>query len=180
MKILNKPVVLTAILVAALALASAPRAAAQTGTISGQIMDINAKPWAGLTVQATSEQGAKSTAKTDNDGKYSIAGLRPGVRRTNRDRGERIREHRQNTQVTEGSIHGAHLRAKLGVERPLIKKKKRGARSRANLRARMPDSPFQFRAGTNVLRYYSSRPFNVTVICRRRRSRSTRTGCRES
>src|SRR5579859_6703165 len=79
MKILNKPVVLTAILVAALALASAPRAAAQTGTISGQIMDINAKPWAGLTVQATSEQGAKSTAKTDNDGKYSIAGLRPGV-----------------------------------------------------------------------------------------------------
>ena len=35
MKIFNKPVVLTAILVAALALISAPRAAAQTGTISG-------------------------------------------------------------------------------------------------------------------------------------------------
>lgn len=79
MKIFDKPVVLTAILVAALALASAPRASAQTGTISGQILDINAKPWVGLTLQATSEQGAKSTAKTDNDGKYSITGLRPGV-----------------------------------------------------------------------------------------------------
>ncbi|HEV2195653.1 MAG TPA: tetratricopeptide repeat protein [Candidatus Acidoferrum sp.] len=79
MKILSKPVMLTAILVAVLALASAPRAAAQTGTISGQIMDINAKPWVGLTIQATSEQGAKSTAKTDNDGKYSIVGLRPGI-----------------------------------------------------------------------------------------------------
>src|SRR2546423_1168245 len=73
MKILNKPVVLTAILVAALALISAPRAAAQTGTISGQVLDINAKPWVGLTIEATSDQGAKSTAKTDNDGKYSIA-----------------------------------------------------------------------------------------------------------
>ncbi len=79
MKIFNKSVVPTAILVAALALASAPRAAAQTGTISGQILDINAKPWVGLTIQATSDQGAKSTAKTDNDGKYSIASLRPGV-----------------------------------------------------------------------------------------------------
>ena len=79
MKILNKPVVLTAILVAALALISAPRAAAQTGTISGQVLDINAKPWVGLTIEATSDQGAKSAAKTDNDGKYSIASLRPGV-----------------------------------------------------------------------------------------------------
>lgn len=79
MKILNKSFVLTSILVAALALLSAPRAAAQTGSISGQILDINAKPWAGLTVQATSEQGAKQTAKTDNDGKYSIPNLRTGT-----------------------------------------------------------------------------------------------------
>src|SRR5215472_5104590 len=79
MKIFNKSVVLTAILVAALALAFAPRAAAQTGSISGQILDINAKPWVGLTVQATSDQGAKQTAKTDNDGKYAISSLRPGI-----------------------------------------------------------------------------------------------------
>src|SRR5215467_14981960 len=79
MRILNKSVLLTAILVGIFVLLSAPRAAAQTGTISGQILDINAKPWVGLTVQATSEQGAKQTAKTDNDGKYSISNLRPGI-----------------------------------------------------------------------------------------------------
>lgn len=79
MKIFNKPVLLTAILVAALALVSAPQAAAQTGSISGQILDINAKPWVGLTVQATSEQGAKQAATTDNDGKYTINSLRPGI-----------------------------------------------------------------------------------------------------
>jgi len=79
MKIFHKPVLLTPILVAALAFLFAPRASAQTGTISGQILDINAKPWVGLTVQATSEQGAKQTAKTDNDGKYSISNLRPGI-----------------------------------------------------------------------------------------------------
>jgi tetratricopeptide (TPR) repeat protein len=79
MKILNKSVMGTAILAAALFSILAPRAAAQTGTISGQIMDINGKPWVGLTVQVVSDQGAKQTAKTDNDGKYSIPGLRAGI-----------------------------------------------------------------------------------------------------
>ena len=79
MKIFNKSVMGTAILAAALFSTLAPRAAAQSGTVSGQIMDINGKPWVGLTVQAVSEQGAKQTAKTDNDGKYSIPGLRAGV-----------------------------------------------------------------------------------------------------
>jgi tetratricopeptide (TPR) repeat protein len=79
MKISNKAVVLAAILTGALASAMAPRAAAQTGSISGQILDVNAKPWVGLTVQAVSDQGAKQEAKTDNDGKYSIRNLRTGV-----------------------------------------------------------------------------------------------------
>ena len=79
MKILNQSVMGAAILAAALFSALAPRAAAQTGTISGQVMDVNGKPWAGLTVQAMSEQGAKQTAKTDGDGKYSIPGLRAGI-----------------------------------------------------------------------------------------------------
>ena len=79
MKILNKSVMGAAILAAALFGALAPGAAAQTGTISGQIMDVNGKPWAGLTVQVVSEQGAKQTAKTDSDGKYSIPGLRSGI-----------------------------------------------------------------------------------------------------
>src|SRR5438046_1808547 len=42
-------------------------------------MDVNGKPWAGLTVKVVSEQGAKQTAKTDSDGKYSIPGLRSGI-----------------------------------------------------------------------------------------------------
>ena len=79
MKILSKSVLLTAFLAAALALMAAPRAAAQQGSISGQILDVSGKPWAGLTVQATSDQGAKQTAKTDNDGKYSIPNLRSGI-----------------------------------------------------------------------------------------------------
>lgn len=79
MKILNKSVVLAAILTATLALVVVPHAAAQTGSISGQILDINAKPWVGLTVQAVSDQGAKQEAKTDNDGKYSIRNLRTGI-----------------------------------------------------------------------------------------------------
>lgn len=79
MRILNKSVLLTAILVGIFVLLSALRAAAQSGSISGQILDVNAKPWVGLTVQATSDQGAKQTAKTDNDGKYSIPNLRGGT-----------------------------------------------------------------------------------------------------
>jgi tetratricopeptide (TPR) repeat protein len=42
-------------------------------------LDLNAKPWAGLTVQAVSDQGVKQEAKTENDGRYSIRSLRPGV-----------------------------------------------------------------------------------------------------
>ncbi len=79
MKICNKSVILAAILATALFSVAAPRASAQTGSIGGQIMDVNGKPWAGLTVQAVSEQGAKETAKTDNDGKYTIPNLRTGI-----------------------------------------------------------------------------------------------------
>lgn len=64
----------------ALAAAFAPRAYAQNdGAIGGQVLDIAAKPWVGLTIQVVSEQGAKSEAKTDNDGKYSIRNLRAGI-----------------------------------------------------------------------------------------------------
>jgi tetratricopeptide (TPR) repeat protein len=79
MKILNQSVVSAVLLMAALFSAMAPGARAQTGSVSGQILDVNGKPWAGLTVQATSDQGAKQTAKTDNDGKYSIPNLRSGT-----------------------------------------------------------------------------------------------------
>jgi len=74
-----KNLIVSATLVGALVAVLAPGALAQTGSISGVILDATAKPWPGLTVQAVSDQGAKQEAKTDNDGKYAIRGLRPGV-----------------------------------------------------------------------------------------------------
>jgi len=56
-----------------------PRAAAQNGSIGGTILDVNGKPWFGLNVEAVSDQGAKTAAKTDAEGKFAIRNLRPGV-----------------------------------------------------------------------------------------------------
>jgi tetratricopeptide (TPR) repeat protein len=78
MKRVKKWVVFAA-LVGALVSVLAPGASAQVGSISGVILDANAKPWPGLTIQAVSDQGAKQEAKSDTDGKYSIRGLRAGV-----------------------------------------------------------------------------------------------------
>ncbi len=68
-----------ALLAGTLVLMLSPNAAAQNGSIAGTILDINGKPWFGLTVQAVSEQGAKSEAKTDAQGEYTIRNLRAGV-----------------------------------------------------------------------------------------------------
>jgi tetratricopeptide (TPR) repeat protein len=75
----KKSIVLGALIVGALVSVAAPRAAAQTGGVTGTILDVNARPWADLTVQVVSDQGQKQETKTDKDGKYSIRGLRPGV-----------------------------------------------------------------------------------------------------
>src|ERR1051326_4843576 len=64
--------------VAALA-AMAPRATAQDGVVSGQILDVAGKPWADIGVQAVSDQGAKSETKTDRDGNFTMRGLRSGI-----------------------------------------------------------------------------------------------------
>jgi tetratricopeptide (TPR) repeat protein len=58
--------------------ALAPRAAAQDGAIAGQIMDVAGKPWADIPVHIVSDQGVKSDAKTDKNGKYSFNNLRSG------------------------------------------------------------------------------------------------------
>jgi tetratricopeptide (TPR) repeat protein len=79
MKSFHKSWVLAAILVAALASVFSPRAAAQMGSISGSIMDVNAKPWAEVTVRAVSDQGAKQETKTDSAGKFAIPNLRAGI-----------------------------------------------------------------------------------------------------
>ncbi len=64
----------------ALAIAAPPRSAAQMdGAVSGNVLDVAGKPWVDMTVDATSDQGAKLTAKTDKDGHYSFHNMRAGV-----------------------------------------------------------------------------------------------------
>lgn len=80
MKRMVRKWVLATAAMAALRCGFAPRAAAQgDGSISGQVTDVAGKPWADLTVQAVSEQGAKQETKTDKDGNYAIRNLRGGV-----------------------------------------------------------------------------------------------------
>jgi len=57
-----------------------PRATAQSdGTITGNIITVDGKPWADLTMQSVSDQGAKQETKTDKDGNYSFHNLKSGV-----------------------------------------------------------------------------------------------------
>jgi len=71
--------VMSIVVFSALACLWAPRAAAQDGVVTGQILDVAGKPWADLGIQAISDQGAKSDTKTDKDGNFAIRGLRNGV-----------------------------------------------------------------------------------------------------
>jgi tetratricopeptide (TPR) repeat protein len=79
MKRFLKSWTLAAMLMAALASVLAPRAAAQTGSISGTILDVSGKPWADVGIRAVSDQGAKQETKTDSAGKFSVPNLRSGV-----------------------------------------------------------------------------------------------------
>src|SRR6266581_5708456 len=79
MKLFNKSGALAAILVVGLSCALAPRAAAQMGSISGSIMDIQGKPWPEVVIRAVSDQGAKQETKTDSGGKFSLPNMRSGI-----------------------------------------------------------------------------------------------------
>jgi len=57
----------------------APRAAAQDGSISGTVLDLDGKPWADFGVTAEGEQGNKVSTKTDANGKYNFPGLHSGT-----------------------------------------------------------------------------------------------------
>ncbi len=79
MKRFYKSWALAAMVVAAWASVLAPRAAAQTGSISGSIMDVAGKPWAEVTIRSVSDQGAKQETKTDSSGRFSLMNLRAGI-----------------------------------------------------------------------------------------------------
>lgn len=67
------------LLAVVLLLGHVPKAAAQDGVLSGQILDVTGKPWADIGIQAVSDQGAKAETKTDRDGNFTFRGLRSGV-----------------------------------------------------------------------------------------------------
>jgi len=73
-------VVLATVLIVLTAALVAPRATAQSdGSITGNIITVDGKPWADLTMQSVSDQGAKQETKTDKDGNYSFRNLKSGV-----------------------------------------------------------------------------------------------------
>jgi len=79
MKSFLKSWALAAILMGMLTSVLAPRAAAQTGSIGGTILDVNGNPWAEVVIRSVSDQGAKQETKTDSAGKYSLPNLRAGI-----------------------------------------------------------------------------------------------------
>jgi len=54
-------------------------ARAQNATITGQVLDTEGKPWAGVAVSIKSEVGRTFTLTTDKDGKFNQIGLNPGL-----------------------------------------------------------------------------------------------------
>lgn len=54
-------------------------AAAQSGSVHGQVLDKDGKPWPGVSVQIKGENGQTFNLKTDKNGKYSQIGLSAGV-----------------------------------------------------------------------------------------------------
>jgi len=73
-----KSYALAALLLLGMAAWLAPRAAAQDGTLTGTVLDLEGKPWADFGVTAEGEQGAKQSVKTDANGKYTF-NLKPGT-----------------------------------------------------------------------------------------------------
>jgi tetratricopeptide (TPR) repeat protein len=80
MKRRNQSWALAAVFLAAMIWVLVPQAAAQNdGAIRGQILDVAGKPWQGIPVQITSDQGIKLDTKTDKDGNYTFRYLRGGI-----------------------------------------------------------------------------------------------------
>jgi tetratricopeptide (TPR) repeat protein len=73
-----KAYALAALLTLGLACFAVPKAAAQEGKVSGNIIDFDGKPWADLPVTIKSDQGTTQETKTDTAGKYQFLNLKSG------------------------------------------------------------------------------------------------------
>ena len=65
--------------VVVLLLSAAPRAKAQDSSVSGTLSDLEGKPWPNQTLTLEGDQGAKTEAKSDANGKYTFSGLKSGT-----------------------------------------------------------------------------------------------------
>ena len=74
-----KTYALAAVLLLGMAAWLAPRAAAQDGTLTGTVVDLEGKLWADFGITAEGDQGTKLTTKTDASGKYSFLNMKPGT-----------------------------------------------------------------------------------------------------
>jgi tetratricopeptide (TPR) repeat protein len=54
-------------------------AQAQGGSVAGQVLDRDGKPWPDVTVTLKSDSGRTFTLKTDKDGKFTQIGMSPGL-----------------------------------------------------------------------------------------------------
>jgi len=79
MKLLRKLMISAAMMGVALAMLLAPQAAAQDGSIKGNVLDVEGKPWVELPIQSVGEQGQKADTKTDGKGNYEFRNLRSGI-----------------------------------------------------------------------------------------------------
>jgi tetratricopeptide (TPR) repeat protein len=73
-----KSYALATLLMLGLASWLAPRAVAQDGKITGNVVDFDGKPWANLPVLVKSDQGATQDTKTDADGKFQFVNMKSG------------------------------------------------------------------------------------------------------
>jgi tetratricopeptide (TPR) repeat protein len=68
-----------ALIVFAAILAGATIAAAQSGRVTGQVLDYDGKPWPDVTVVVKSDNGRSFTLKTDKNGDFTQIGLTAGI-----------------------------------------------------------------------------------------------------
>ncbi|MGH9858824.1 MAG: carboxypeptidase-like regulatory domain-containing protein [Candidatus Acidiferrales bacterium] len=57
---------------------AAAAAAQNIGTIKGQVLDPEGKPWEGLTIKMSNDRGQKAQTATDKEGRFTQAGLGNG------------------------------------------------------------------------------------------------------
>lgn len=104
-----------------------PAAAQNTGSIKGQVIDPDGKPWAGLTVKLSNDRGQKLETKTGEDGVFRQGLLAAGVWLIQIYHGEQlIREHQMRlTTGQEGEMPVINFKALIEADPKFMEEKKK-------------------------------------------------------